>query len=96
MRSPRVTLQVEMDLSPPTFMTSFTDAHETRICGQDTCGQMYRNCTPEEKALWKRLTNSCNILGETVRWVCRTCAEYYCSKSTTQRQGAINLKVLTS
>ena len=80
-----------MDPSPPTFMASFTDTHETRICGRDTCQQAYRECTPDEKALWKRLTNSRNTLGETVRWVCGTCAAYYQSKSTTQRRGVINV-----
>jgi hypothetical protein len=82
-----------MDPSPPTFMASFTDAHETCICGRDTCRQAYRDCTPDEKALWKWLTNSRNTF-EAVRWVCGTCAEYYHSKLTTQRRGAI--KVLTT
>ena len=36
-----------MDLSPPTFMASFTDAHETRVCasGRNTRGEPYRDCS---------------------------------------------------
>ena len=81
---------MEMD-PPPTLMASFTGAHETRICGRDSCGQVYSDCTPDEKALWKRLANSRNTFGETVRWVCGSCAEYYRSKSTTQHRGVINI-----
>jgi len=46
---------------------------------------------PDEKAQWKRLTNSHNTLDETVRCVCGTCAEYYRSKLTTQQRGAIKV-----
>jgi len=81
-----------MDLDPPpTFEVSFTGAQETRICGRDSCSQAYRDCADVEKARWKRLTNSRNTFGETVRWVCGTCAEYYLSKSTTQRRGEIEV-----
>ena len=76
---------------PPSLIASFTDAHETRICGRDTCKKAYRDCTPDEKAKWKRLTNGRNTLIEDFRWVCGTCAEYYHSKLTTQRRGAIKV-----
>ena len=49
---------------PPTLVVSFTGAQETCICGWDTCSKVYRDqdrdCMPDEKAQWKRLTNSHN------------------------------------
>lgn len=73
--------------APPTFLASFTGVQETRVCGRGSCRQAYSDCTPDAKVLWKRVVSSRNTLGETVRWVCGSCAEHYRNKETTQRRG---------
>ena len=80
-----------MEPNPPTYLASFTDTEESRICGWKACAREYHNGTLDEKAQWKRMGNSCNTLGETACWICGACAEHYCSKPTTQRRGVIHI-----
>ncbi len=87
LRTQVIPLRVKME-PPPSMFVSFSDTRETRVCGRETCQRVYNSCTQEEKAKWKRVTNTRNTEGDTNRWICGTCTAYYDRKTTTHRRGA--------
>src|SRR5260221_21315 len=86
-------------MEPPLLLVSFSDTSETHICGRDTCQWPLITCTEVEKLQWKHVSNIHNTNGDTTRWVCGKCIDYYKSRPTTCRRGAklhlLSIELLT-
>ena len=78
-------------MDSPSIIASFSNALETRVCGCEACKRSYRSCSPDKRAKWKHIGNSCNTDGDIVRWMCGACVGYYCSKPTTHRRCASDI-----